>query len=489
MGEQVNNAGGVADRLAAAGGSAVAVNGGSSVTSSGGGVTAAGLTGVPGNAGNIRSVYGSAGHSISGPVTIASDFAIAGNESTVGVEALRRRLNAKRMRVLKRYEFYEMKNRVRDLGISTPPALRAWNSALGWCANAVDSLADRLVFREFRGDVFDFNTLFSDNCAEVLTSSAVLSALISSCSFIRIFRGDGDEICMENIDGGNATGVIDPRTMLLKEGYCVLSRDTGGAPVLEAWMRPGETRYYERGRKIRTVKHAAPFPLLVPVVFRPDAVRPFGHSRISRACMSYADAAIRTVKRSEISAEFYSFPQKYVTGLSRDTELAENWRLSMSSFITLTEGEEGEKPSFGQFTQQSMEPHLTQLRMFASLFAGETGLTLDDLGFPSENPSSQEAIKAAHENLRRRGKRAQATFGTGFKNAGYLAACLRDDYPYKRKALSLVTPIWEPLFEPDAAGLNLLGDGVIKINQGVPEFITPQMLEDMTGLHKGGVPT
>lgn len=447
----------------------------------------AGLVGVPGNAGDIRSAYG---HSVPGPGGSVFGSSAWGEPSRdgdwVGIDMLRNRLNQKRQRVGLRYEFYEMKNQVRDLGISTPPALRAWNSALGWCANAVDSLADRLVFRNFRDDVFDFNTIFGQNSSDVLTSSAVLSSLISACSFIRVYRGADDEICLESIDGGNATGIIDPRTMLLKEGYCVLSRDELKNPVLEAWLRPHETRYYERGKRIRIVKHSAPWPLLVPVVFRPDAVRPFGHSRISRACMSYTAGALRTIKRSEISAEFYSFPQKYVTGLSRDVETAENWRLSMSSFIKLTVGEDGEVPKFGQFTQQSMEPHLTQLRMFASLFAGETGLTLDDLGFPSENPSSQEAIKAAHENLRRRGKRAQATFGTGLKNAGYLAACLRDDYPYKRAALSIVRPIWEPLFEPDASGLNLIGDGVLKLNQAVADYVTPQMLEDMTGLHREG---
>ena len=128
--------------------------------------------------------------------------------------------------------------------------------------------------------------------------------------------------------------------------------------------------------------------MLVPVIYRPDAVRPFGHSRISRANMSIVNSALRTIKRSEISAEFYSFPQKYVTGLSNDAEAMDKWKATMSSLITFTKDEEGDSPSLGQFTQQSMTPHTDQLRMFAALFAGETGLTLDDLGFATENPSS-----------------------------------------------------------------------------------------------------
>lgn len=59
-------------------------------------------------------------------------------------------------------------------------------------------------------------------------------------------------------------------------------------------------------------------------------------------------------------------------------------------------------------------------------------MTLGDLGFPSENPSSNEAIKSQHENLRLAARKAQKTFTSGFINAGYLAACLRDGYPYER---------------------------------------------------------
>ncbi len=75
-----------------------------------------------------------------------------------------------------------------------------------------------------------------------------------------------------------------------------------------------------------------------------------------------------------------------------------------------------------------MSPYVEQLRTFAAMFAGETGLTVDDLGFVSDNPSSAEAIKASHENLRLTARKAQRTFGACFLNVGFVAACLRDDF-------------------------------------------------------------
>ena len=154
----------------------------------------------------------------------------------------------------------------------------------------------------------------------------------------------------------------------------------------------------------------------------------------------------------------------------------------MSSLITFTKDEEGDSPSLGQFTQQSMTPHTDQLRMFAALFAGETGLTLDDLGFATENPSSAEAIKATHENLRLAARKAQRTFGSGLLNVGYLAACLRDGEPYYRNQIYQTRPVWEPIFEPDAAMLSLIGDGAIKINQAVPGYFNKDNLRDQTGI-------
>lgn len=398
-----------------------------------------------------------------------------------GREYLKNHLTLKRSRVLLRYRYYEMKNGIRYFRTIIPKELMWMVETLGWCAKAVDSLADRLVFREFKNDNFDMNSVFAMNNGDILPDSAVLSALISSCCFIYISE-DGDGYPrLQIIDGSNATGRKDPITGMLKEGYAVISRDKYGNPDLEAYFLPGVTEFYQGGELIRRDNHAAPYPLLVPVIYRPDAMRPFGHSRISRACMDIQDAARKTLMRSEVSAEFYSFPQKYVTGISQDTEF-DNQQAFISSFLKFTKDDEGESPKLGQFDQQSMSPYTEQLRTFAALFAGETGLTLDDLGFVTDNPSSADAIKSSHENLRLAARKAQRNFGTGLLNAGYLAACVRDDFPYKREQVYLTKPVWEPVFEPDAAMLSGIGDGIGKINQAVPGYFGKGNLRDMTGV-------
>lgn len=406
-------------------------------------------------------------------------------ENLKGIEYLRSKLNTKRNRVLLRYKYYEMKNIAKDFQIATPPELAWLHSSLGWCAKAVDSLSDRLVFDEFRNDNFDLNSIYNMNNPDTLFDAAKLSAMIGSCSFIYITPGDDGYPQMQVIDGANATGIIDPVTGLLKEGYAVLERDDKGNPQLEAYFIPNETWYLYKGETEADVMvHPVEYPLLVPIVYRPDDVRPFGHSRISRACMSLVNSALRTIKRSEIAAEFYSFPQKYITGLAEDAEMMNKWKATISSMMVFTKDDEGDHPIPGQFQQASMTPHGDQLKMFASMFAGETGLTLDDLGFATANPSSADAIKAAHDSLRLTARKAQRTFGSGFLNAGFVAACLRDEYQYKRNQLYMTKPVWEPIFEPDASMLSAIGDGVLKLNQAMEGFIDEQTMGDLTGIKK-----
>lgn len=400
-----------------------------------------------------------------------------------GIPYLQNKLNMKRMRVFSRYQFYEMKNITFDFGISSPPELKYWNSIVGWCAKAVDSLADRLDFHGFREDVFDLTGIYDMNNRDVLFDSMILGALISACDFIYISEDETGFPRLQVIDGGNATGIIDPITGMLNEGYAVLERNDLGLPTKEAYFTYEYTAYYEGGKLVDTRVNKAPYPCLVPVVFRPDSVRPFGHSRISRACMSLVGSALRTIKRSEISAEFYSFPQKYVTGVDPSLEQMDKWTAAMSAMMKFSLNEDGQDHvKLGQFTQQSMGPHVDQLRMFASLFAGEVGLTLDDLGFPQSNPSSYDAIKASHENLRLTAKKAQKSFNVGIMNAGFLAACIRDNFKYQRSQLAYTTPVWTPVFPADVSMLGAIGDAIGKINMSYPDYLTEDKLYEITGL-------
>jgi len=401
-----------------------------------------------------------------------------------GLAYLKNKLMMLEPRIRMRYGYYDMRNLTFDFGISSPPELQHWNAVVGWCAKGVDAMADRIKFRKFKDDLFGLEEILNLNNRDILLPALWKGALISGCDFIYVTEDEQGYPRLQAIDGGNATGIIDPTTGMLTEGYAILERDDLLQPVKEAYFTFDYTAYYEKGMLVDWRKNKAPFPCLVPVIHRPDANRPFGHARITRACMSHTGSALRTIKRSELSAEFYSFPQKWVTGLDPTAEQdLDKWAAAMSAMMQFDMNSNGQNEvKVGQFSQQSMTPHVEQLRMFASLFAGEMGLTLDDLGFASANPSSEEAIKAAHENLRLSVKAAHDSFGVGLLNAAFLAACIRDNYKYSRQQLYNTKLQWAPPFPADASMLGAIGDALGKIAANYPNYMDEDKIYELTGI-------
>lgn len=400
-----------------------------------------------------------------------------------GLDYLRAKLKRHALRVNIRYSYYDEKRQERDVGIVIPEQIRSmYRAVLGWCTKSVDTLADRLVFKGFTNDTFNIEEIFNLNNPDIFFDSAILSALIGSCCFVYISKDESGQARLQIIEASNATGVIDPITGLLTEGYAVLSRDEYGKAKSEAYFTAQFTDYYMDGKFVSRVDNPTGRVLLVPIIYRPDAVRPFGRSRISRAGMYFQAHAKRTLERADISAEFYSFPQKYVVGTAQDAMPMDTFGATIATLLEISKDQDGDVPKLGQFQQQSMAPFTEQLKTLASAFAGETGLTLDDLGFVTDNPSSAEAIKASHETLRITARKAQRCFSSGLLNAGYVARCLEDSYPYRRNQFYNTKVNWYPVFEPDVAALSGIGDAAIKVNQAIPEYFNKQNLSDLTGI-------
>lgn len=395
---------------------------------------------------------------------------------------LQNKLNTKRSWVIRKYDYYEMESMRRDPSPVIPHHLTGmYDAVLGWCAKAVDSLANRLSLDGFKNDNFNLWEIYQMNNKDILIDSAITSALISACCFIYISPDEDGYPRLQVIDGGNATGVIDPITNLLREGYAILETDEYGNVVTDAYFTPEATVYTYRGGATETVPNPTGYPLLVPIIYMPDAKRPFGKSRIGKDFMDIQDKARFTITRMEVLGEFNAFPQKYILGTAEDSDL-DTVKATYTSFLEISKDEDGDKPTAGQFPQATMQPLVDQLKTYAQIFAGISGLSTDDLGFVGSNPSSAEAIKAGHADLERLAAKAQSTFGSGFLNVGLVAASLKDNAHYKRNAIYMTEPIWKPTFAMDYSALSGFGDGIIKINEAVPGAIDAEVIHRITGL-------
>jgi hypothetical protein len=387
----------------------------------------------------------------------------------------------KRHRNLLRSVYYDGKNALRDLGISIPPQLKTMETVLGWPAKAVGVLAARCNFDGFvlpgqEQDPFDLAGLFADNDMDVELPQAITSSLIHATSFLTITPGDtgaGEpEVLFLARSAKFGTGLWDRRRRSMRAALSIMEVDGENG-------MPTELVMYQRD-KVSTFRRTSPGRWTVdvqanrtgrvwvePLVYRPELDRPFGHSRISRAVMSLTDSAIRTVVRSEVAAEFFNTPQRYLLGAEEGafSSDAERWKAIMGRFLAITRDEEGEVPEVGQFAQQSMQPHMDQLRGWASLFAGETGVPVSSLGIVQDNPSSAEAIYAAKEDLVIEANSANRVFGSALRRAATTGVMLRDGLSEPPEELRLVQAKWRNPATPSVVSAS---DALVKQVSAIP---------------------
>lgn len=312
-----------------------------------------------------------------------------------------------------RYTYYSYKNRLKDFGISIPDTLRDVDTVIGWPAKAVNSLASRSRFDGFTfadGDSPDLRDIVKRNKLKMVYKQAATSELISSCSFLTVSAGTGDEpkAIISAYSALFAAAEWDRRKKRIRHGLTVI--DTKKSPTSDdeepIWVNlytdtdTWEIKREESGWTSRRVPHEMGRPMMEPLVFRPSLDRPFGQSRITRAVMSITDSAVREALRSEVGAEFYTSPQKYILGVDDDfLEGKSEWDAYIGSIMALTKDEDGDTPRVGMFSQGTMQPHTEYMRSLAARFSGETSIPISELGVVHDNPASAEAIYAAKESL------------------------------------------------------------------------------------------
>lgn len=345
--------------------------------------------------------------------------------------------NEKLQRNIKKKQYYDMKNKLRDLGIAIPPPLKRIDTVMGWPAKAVDYLADRSIFDGFRfrdGQNEELDLILEENDFSNLYSETCPSELALSVSFMTVTKGGKGEpdVLISAYDACTAAGIWDYRKRRIKCGIAIVDVEQRQGTLWPTQLNLyTDTQVIELHRAMNgryaVKRHPNPQgrPLIEPLRFRPSLDRPFGRSRINRAVMAITDSAVREALRSEVAAEFAAAPQKYILGADDDIfEKKSKWEAYIGSFMALTVNEDGDMPSFGQLPQPSMQPHTEYMRDLAARFSGETSIPISSLGVIHDNPASAEAMLAAREDLVVEAEKMNKVNGTALKNVAKLVLAI-----------------------------------------------------------------
>ncbi|WNN93653.1 portal protein [Arthrobacter phage CallinAllBarbz] len=349
-------------------------------------------------------------------------------------------------RNLIRQRYYDSKQIIRQLGIAVPPQLSLLETVSGWPSKAVDILDRRIGFDSLvasgESDPFGVDQIFAENEIEFQASQIHTAALKYGTTFLPVVPGDvasGDPaIRIVPRSALEMTGIYDRSRRRLRAALSINRNEAG---QLDEFLFILPDRWVTGWRvgtmwRTRTIPHNLGHVPVGIVAYRPDLDRPFGKSKISRAIMSLTDQGVRTMLRTEIAAEFFSVPQRYVLGaneeafVDRDGNPRTGWEVTIGNILALSRDEDtltGDgMPTVGQFPQMSMQPHTEHLRTVASAFAGEANIPVGSLGIIHDNPASDAAMQTAYLDLVQDAERCHTTFGTGYVKAAQFAVMLRD---------------------------------------------------------------
>ena len=392
---------------------------------------------------------------------------------------------------LRRSTYYDGEKALKDFGISLPPQMRNVGAALGWIGKGVRALTNRSQFERFvtasgSDDSLGLSEILWENQFDTEFPAACVSSAMHGCSFLTVSHGDLEagepDVLVLARAAEDSAAIWDTRKRALAGFLSIIALERD-QPVEMVMYTP--LTIYAIGKSggrwtVTEIPHSLGETPAYPLVHDYELRRPLGHSRITRPSMYFADAALRTIVRSEVSAEFYSAPEYWLFGANATEFIGDDkWTALMGRIKALdVDTEAGEQfPDIHRFTGASPQPHTDQLRMFATQFADE--MDLDVRFADSANPSSAEAIFAAKESLITGTKSVNRLWGYGAVRAMNAAVRLRDGLDADTEEMrSLRAQFTDPvLVSPTARA-----DAFSKLATAVPGFAETEVGLEYAGL-------
>lgn len=399
----------------------------------------------------------------------------------------------KRRRNLLRTVYYEGKNALKDFGIAVPPQMQRAFTPLQWISKGVGALTGRSQFDGFVSgvgseDPFSLAQIIDENDFVSEFQLAKKSSAIHACSFLTVSSGDvqsGEpEVLILPRAADSAGALWDKRRRALSGFLSVVELDSFGPTemVMYTWER-AYIMSKTSGRWVTSsVEHGLGEVPVSRLPFAPELNRPFGHSRISRTAMGLTDAAVRTVLRAEVSAEFYAADKYWLFGADVTKFVGDDKWSAVMGRMNAIDQEVGEEIKVQRFSGASPQPHTDQLRMLKSQFADDQNLP--ESWADASNPSSADAIYAAKEDLIMETRDQNRVWGRGGVKAMQLAVRLRDNLDTVPTELrSLQAQFTDPaIVSPSARA-----DAFSKLATSIEGFGTTEVGMEYAGLDRGQI--
>lgn len=369
-----------------------------------------------------------------------------------------------------KYEYYETKQRVRQLDIAIPPMLRDVFTVCGWPATVVDTLEERIDLMGYTsssGDLMGLDEVFIDNNMDLESSRGTVDDLIAGTAFVSVGTGDpgsGEPDVVVRAESPNsATVVWDYRKNSAAAGLSV-TYDEANRLVMQSLYLPNKTVLYAANPlngKLEIVNvdnHNVGRVLMSRLVSKDRASNPHGRSEITRPVRYYTDAAIRTMLGMEVNREFYTTPMRalldvdpatmgFTEDMSEAEKIRRGWSIMMGHLnLVPPQGGDGPmsqaRPQAVEFRAQPPTPYIEQIKGYSIMLSGECGLPATAFGFVTDNPTSGDAITKSEYRLVRRAERRIQGFNPTWREVALLILLCKGRRDLTMSDMRAIRPLW-----------------------------------------------
>ena len=303
-----------------------------------------------------------------------------------------------------------------NLGLALPDGMTRLEIGCAWGAKCVDVLAARSMFDGFVGEngnpaptlagIVSANNLIAEY------GKATRDELKLGCTFAALTKDKEIGCKIRFYSPASAAAIWDGDKGRIKAGLAIVATVEDDLHRVVA-----STLYFHTDAAVIVLQrqdehtwvttrfpHKMGRPLMEPLIWNATSGKPFGRSRIKEPVRRLIQGYVRTMANATIGLEFATAPQKYLLGLTDDqydAVINQKFRQYVGNMLaSTTNPETGEKPTFGQLPQGTIQPHVDMLRALATQFSAATGLSVTDTGVINDaNPTSSDAIQAQTQTL------------------------------------------------------------------------------------------
>lgn len=390
-----------------------------------------------------------------------------------------------------------------NLGIALPNGMRGLEIGCSWGAKTVDVLAGLSMFDGFvnssGGSADTVTRMVADNRLISEYAKACRDELKYGCTFATLSADPVSGCRIRFHSPQTAAALWSGEKGRIDCGFAII--DTQQTDDDRLWIPSVVNMYTDTHIIVLRRKdsswsaeyhpHLMGRPLMEPLIWNATSSKPFGQSRIKEPVRRLIQGYVRTIANATIGLEFSTTPQKYLLGITDDqydAVINQKFKQYIGSILAATTNPEtGEKPTFGQFQQGSINSHVEMIRVLATQFSAATGLTVTDTGVVNDaNPTSSDAILAQSKTLTQMAEKLNTGNGDALRTVMMMAQAIAHN-----TTLDALTEEEQNIVahfrNPAMPSVAVSADAAIKIASGRPEFAQTDVFLEMVGFDQADI--